>query len=114
VKVSASYVRQDFLALNAATPPSPNQSLLGTVIAENYTKKFGKNKGITFLQQFSATPTWNNLNATMSSGGASLTIPVYKRLGFTTGATDSYLHNPAAGFHKNSFQFTTGLTYAVQ
>lgn len=112
LKVSASYVREAFLSSTAAA--TPNQNLLGTVITENYAKKFGKNKGMTFLQQLSATPTWNNLHASMSAAGASLNIPIYKRLGFTIGANDSFLNNPPVGFRKNSFQFTTGLTYAVQ
>jgi hypothetical protein len=111
-KVSASYLRQGFLASTVGSNPSLNQNLVASTFAENYTRKFGK--GIVFLEQFTATPTWNSLDASMSSARASLTVPLYKRLGFTTGTTDSFLNNPPSGFRKNSFQFTTGLTYTVQ
>ena len=60
------------------------------------------------------TPTWNNLNAWLASANAALTIPVYKRFGFTISALDSYLHNPSLGFRKNSFQATMGLTYSLK
>jgi hypothetical protein len=113
-KVSASYLRQGFLASTVGGNPSLNQNLVASTFAENYTKKFGKGNQIVFLEQLTATPTWNNLDASMSSARASLTVPLYKRLGFTTGATDSFLNNPPSGFRKNSFQFATGLTYTVQ
>ena len=40
-------------------------------------------------------------------------MPVYKRLSFTVGTIDTFLNDPPPGFKKNSFQFTTGVTYAL-
>jgi hypothetical protein len=43
-----------------------------------------------------------------------LTLPVYKRLGASTGVIDSFLNDPPPGFRKNSFQFTLGATYSLR
>jgi hypothetical protein len=42
-----------------------------------------------------------------------LTLPVYKRLSLAVSTLDTFLNNPPPGFKKNSFQFTTGLTYTL-
>jgi hypothetical protein len=38
---------------------------------------------------------------------------VYKRLSLAVSTLDTFLNNPPPGFKKNSFQFTTGLTYTL-
>ncbi len=54
-----------------------------------------------------------NLNAYSAAGFVNLTLPLYKRFNFTTGVIDTFLNNPPPGFKKNSFQFITGITYAL-
>lgn len=86
-----------------------NQHLFSGVFSEAYNRKF-RNK-ITIHQDFSTTPAWSNLNAVSATGDLNLTIPVMKRMNFTFGVADTYLNNPSPGFRKNSFQFTSGITY---
>jgi len=86
-----------------------NQNLIGSVFAENLNRKL--RRGIVFLEQVSVTPTWNNTHARAASANASINVPVDKRLTFTTNLVDTFLNNPPAGFKKNSFQLSTGLTY---
>jgi len=86
-----------------------NQHLFSGVFSEAYNRKF-RNK-ITLHQDFSTTPAWSNLNAVSATGDLSLTIPIVKRMNFTFGVADTYLNNPSPGFRKNSFQFTSGITY---
>jgi hypothetical protein len=66
-----------------------------------------------FTQQVSIIPAWNDTKAYSANGSAALTMPVYKRLSFTVGAIDTFLNDPPPGFKKNSFQLTTGVTYAL-
>ena len=106
VKGSIGYIHQQFSNLGQ------NQSLLASNFGEALLHKF--DGGIALTQQLTVTPTWNNLNAWLASANAALTIPVYKRFGFTISALDSYLHNPSPGFRKNSFQATMGLTYSLK
>jgi hypothetical protein len=106
LKGAVSYIRQDFLSAGQ------NQNLIGSTFSEALTRRFGK--GVVFLQQLSATPAWNNTKAYTASGSASVTVPLYKRLNFTAGVMDSFLNDPPPAFKKNSFQLTTGLTYAFK
>jgi hypothetical protein len=105
-KASVSYTKQQFAA------SSNNQNLIGSVFAENCTHKFAKS--IQFLEGISVTPAWNVTRAYAATGNASLNLPVYKRLAFTVGTSDSFLNDPPPGYKKNSFQFTTGLTYTLK
>lgn len=86
-----------------------NQHLFSGVFSEAYNRKF-QNK-ITLHQDFSTTPAWSNLNAVSATGDLNLTVPIIKRINFTFGVADTYLNNPSPGFRKNSFQFTSGITY---
>ena len=87
-----------------------NQNLIGSTFAETYKRKLPRTL---LLDQFaSISPAWNNTDAYSAHAGATLTFPVYKGLGFNIGAIDDYLNNAPPGFKKNSFQFTTGVTYA--
>ena len=54
-----------------------------------------------------------NFSAYSAIGNATLTAPFYKRLNLTVGTSDSFLNDPPPGFKKNSFQFTTGVTYTL-
>lgn len=105
LKASVSYTRQQFTT-------GPNENLIGAVIGEDYTRKLGR--GMVLTQRGSVTPAFNNTNAYSAAFSALLSIPVYKRLSGATGVVDTYLNNPPPAFKKNSFQFTLGVTYAIQ
>lgn len=105
LKGSVSYIRQQF-----STGPSKN--LIGSVFAEHYNRKLPHGLGVD--QTASVTPAWNNTNAYSAYFSALLTLPVYKRLGASTGIIDAYLNDPPPGFKKNSFQFTLGMTYSLK
>jgi hypothetical protein len=105
LKGGISYIRQQFSIADQ------NQNLASSIFDEKFLRKF--NKGATFAEELSVSPAWNNTNALSALANATLAIPVYKRLTFTTGVVDNFLNDPPPGFRKNSFQFTTGLTYVL-
>jgi Protein of unknown function, DUF481 len=108
LKASVSYVRQEFQSAPGLI--ALNQDLIGSIFVEAFNRKF---KHLTLDQHLSATPTWNNTNASSAAFNALLTMPLYKRLNASAGFIDSYLNNPPPGFRKNSVQLTIGLTYAL-
>jgi hypothetical protein len=101
-----SYIHQAFDIASA------NQALAGSTFGETFTHKFPG--GILFNQQISVTPSWNNTRAYFATGSATLAVPVNERLSFSLSSLDTFLNDPPAGFKKNSFQFTAGLTYALK
>jgi hypothetical protein len=105
VRAEVTYVKQQFFAA------SQDQNLLGSVFSEAYNRKW--KSGITFHELVQISPAWTNTHASSANGALSLSIPVFKRLGFTVGSSDTFLEDPSPGFRKNSFQFTTGMTYAL-
>jgi Protein of unknown function, DUF481 len=105
VQGSVDYERQSFQVA------AQNQNLIGSIFAELYNRTLaGK---IALSEQASINPAWNNTRAYSASASTLVSFPVYKRFSFTTGVTDAFLNNPPAGFKKNSFQFTAGLTYTL-
>jgi len=98
-------VRQQFQT------PTSNQNLAGSIFAERYNRTLLH--GILFTEQLSINPAWNNTQAYSAVGGAGLTLPVYKRLSVAVNTLDNFLNDPPPGFKKNSFQFTTGVTYTL-
>jgi hypothetical protein len=106
LKASVTYVRQSF------TEASANRNLSGSAFEEDYQR--GLRRGIKFNESLIISPAWNDTNAVTASASALLTMPVYKRMNFSIGTIDNYLHDPPVGFKKNSFQATMGLTYALR
>ncbi len=45
---------------------------------------------------------------------ATLILPVWKRFGLSVTTTDNFLNDPPPFYKKNSFVFTTGLTYSLK
>ena len=105
VKASMSYVNQEFQT------SAQNQNLIASTFAERYTRTLPH--GILLAEQLSVTPAWNNTRAYSAVAGAGLTLPVYKRLSVAVNSLDTFLNDPPPGFKKNSFQFTTGVTYTL-
>lgn len=105
IKGSIDYERQSFAI------PAGDLNLLGSIFTQTYNLKFSK--GILMKEQISANPAWTNTRAYSGYASVGITLPVYKRFGFNAATIDSFLNNPPAGFKKNSFQFTTGLSYSL-
>jgi hypothetical protein len=106
LKASTVYINQQF----ATT--SSNQSLIGSTFTELYMRKLLH--GMIFNEKLSATPAWSNTNAYSWNVGAGLAVPVFNRFSASINSIDTFLNDPPLGFKKNSFQFTLGLTYALQ
>ncbi|HEX4137425.1 MAG TPA: DUF481 domain-containing protein [Bryobacteraceae bacterium] len=106
LKAGITYVRQGF------ADPAVNRDLSGSVFEEDFQR--GLARGIKFNQSVVLSPSWNDTNAFTAVGSALLTMPVYKRMNFSLGTIDNYLHDPPSGFKKNSFQATMGLTYSLR
>ena len=105
LKGSITYINQQFEIAEQ------NQNLIGSTFAERYNRTLPH--GILFTEQLSATPAWNNTRAYSAIAGAGITMPVYKRLSLAVNGLDTFLNDPPPGFKKNSFQFTTGVTYTL-
>ena len=113
VKFDIHYEKQKFFLLANTPPPvSPSKSLVGASFGDTYMRKLPK--GLVFNQGATITPAFNQSNAYSAVATAGLLFPVYKRLGFSVGALDDFLNDPAAGSKKNSFQFTAGVTYTLK
>lgn len=104
-KASGSYMSQHFA--DATT-----KNLVGSIFGETYHRDLFA--GIKFDEQITAIPAWNETNALSANGGAGITIPLSKGLGFNLSTLDTFLNDPPSGFRKNSFQFTTGITYSLR
>ncbi len=110
LKATMQFERQDFLS----AIPGTNQSLVGSTFAVNYVRQLPK--GMSFTQQISYIPAWNNTRAYSMVETNKLILPIYKRFGIALGTIDSYLNNPAVTVpptKRNSFQFTMGVTYSL-
>jgi hypothetical protein len=105
LKATVSYIRQDF------TASASDKSLVGSIFNETYHRKLPA--GIVFDEQVTLIPAWNNTNAYSANAGGGLTMALYKRLGLNISALDTFLNDPPPSFRKNSFQFTTGITYTL-
>lgn len=99
------YVNQKFSV-------GPSQQLIASNFQENFTHAFA-NK-ITFNEQATISPAWNNTNAYSAGYLAALTVPVFHRFGLSVASFDNYINDPPPGFKKNSIQFTIGASYAFK
>ncbi len=107
VKADVHYERQNF------APPNPqNEDLIGSSFAESYHRNLPRK--IVFTENGTFIPAWNNLSVYSAIFGAGLDLPTYKRFSLSLSAQDNYLSNPAFGYKNNSFQFVTGIAYALK
>lgn len=106
VKVDVHYERQNFFA------PTPNDNLVGSIFGEAYHRNLPHK--ILFTESGSFIPAWNDSSAYSATFGAGLVLPTYKRLSVNLNMLDNYLNNPAVGYNKNSYQFVTGISYALK
>jgi len=110
LKGQIAYVSQRFTPSDEF-PDGETKHLIGSVFTETYDRLF--RRGMTFHEQLSITPVFNDLSAYSAIGTVNLSMPVYKRLAVTIGAVDSYFNTPPPNFKRNSFQFLTSITYTI-
>jgi hypothetical protein len=99
------YERQNF------TPPGVNQNLVGMTVAEAYKRSLPYK--LAFTESANYIPAFNNTNAYAANFAAGISLPAWKKLSVNFTTTDNYLNDPAPFYNKNSFQFVTGLSYAI-
>ncbi|MBV8902892.1 MAG: DUF481 domain-containing protein [Acidobacteriia bacterium] len=104
LKAELTYVNQRFQS------SAQDQMLVGSVFSEGYDHVF--KHGVMLREALSISPAWNNTRAYSTTGNVLLTFPISKRFSISLNALDTFLNDPSPGFKKNSFQYTTGLTYA--
>lgn len=89
-----------------------NDNLFGSTFTENYRRMLPLR--VTLTQTLAVLPAWNVLNAYSANGSIGVVAPLFRRLSVSMTAADNYLNNPVPGYRKNSFNFTTGLTYTLR
>ncbi|HEY1754703.1 MAG TPA: DUF481 domain-containing protein [Bryobacteraceae bacterium] len=104
LKATMSFISQRFNG-------EANKSLVGSVFNETYHRNLPA--GIKFDEHITLVPAWNNTNAYSANAGAGITMALYKRVSLNVSALDTFLNDPPPSFKKNSFQFTTGVTYSL-
>jgi hypothetical protein len=92
--------------------PTQNVDLFGSTFSESYLRHLPK--GLAFNEFGSVSPSWNQPSAYSTHVNAALIFPIYKGFGYNVGAVDDFLNNAPPGSHKNSSQFTTGITYTIK
>jgi hypothetical protein len=115
LKFDIHFERQMFFVTPNIVPPpplTPSKNLIGANFGDTYMLKLPH--GLVFNEGAVITPAFNQTNAWSATGTAGLVFPVYKRIGFSLGALDDFLNDPAVGSKKNSFQFTVGVTYTFR
>ncbi len=115
LKATLQYEKQLFLSSPGVPATGLEQNLIGSTFNVSYGLKLPK--GIAFAQQLSFIPSYNVPRAYSANETDTLLFPVYRGFGLTVGTIDSYLNNPPAAApvtRRNSFQFTTGITYNIK
>ena len=111
LKSTLQYEGQTFID----APAGQNQNLIGSTLNGTWAAKLPLR--VQFKQQVSWIPAYNNPYAYSAGETDSLTMPFFKSLAFSIGSNDSYLNDPPAAVpptKRNSFEFTTGLTYTLR
>ncbi|MDE1177367.1 MAG: DUF481 domain-containing protein [Edaphobacter sp.] len=111
-RTSLQYEQQLFYNGITSGLGTPSENLVSASIGETWSRVFPHN--IKFNESVSLNPTFNVIQAYSGVASAGFVFPLYKRLNFSVMNTDNYLGNPPEGFRRNSFQFTTGVTYTLK
>ena len=103
LRAQLTFVSQEFLF------GAGNQKLVGSVFSENYEHRF--RRGVILQEALSISPGLSNTQAYSASGNVAVAFPITKHLSLALNSLDTFLNDPSPGFKKNSFQYTTGMTY---
>lgn len=113
VKAVVQFERQSF---SNVLPPAPStQNLIASTFGASYLRHV--TKSILFTQQALYIPAWNDTSAWSFNESDTLSLPAYKNFSFSLGTLDTYLNDVPSTLpptQKNSFQFTTGITYNIK
>lgn len=111
LKTTLQYESQQFIVNSG----SYDQNLVGSTLDSTWAVKLPLK--VLFKQQVSWIPAYNNPYAYSAGETNTLTMPFFKSLAFSVGSIDSYLNDPPPASpptRRNSFEFTTGVTYAIK
>ncbi len=106
VRSEMSFMDQNYV------DPRMNRKLIGSRFLQSYTYTF-KN-GISFREGGGVRPAWNDQRYIYSAGGATVIIPVYKRIGVNVVAMDNFVNNTPRPLKKNIFQLSVGASYTFK
>ncbi len=112
VRASLHYEQQQFYNGITGGLGTPTENLIGASIGETWNKSFKHD--IKFNEYLTLSPTFNVVKAYSGIANAGFLFPVYKNVNFSVTTTDNYLGDPPQGFQRNTFQFTTGVTYTLK
>jgi Protein of unknown function, DUF481 len=112
VRASLQYEQQEFYNGITSGLGTPTENLVSASIGETWSRTFPHS--IKFNEYVTLNPTFNVVRAYSGVAGAGFLFPVYKNLNFSVTTTDNYLGDPPEGFLRNTFQFTTGVTYTLK
>ena len=112
VRAILQYEQQQFYNGITSGLGTPTENLVSASIGETWSRTFWHI--VKFNEYVTLNPTFNVVKAYSGVVGASFVFPVYKNLNFSVSTTDNYLGDPPAGFQRNTFQFTSGFTYALK
>jgi hypothetical protein len=112
VKVILQYEQQQFYNGLTGGLGTPTENFVGAQVNETWNRTFAHN--VKFNEYVTISPTFNVVKGYSGVAGASLLFPLYKNLNFSLSSTDNYLGDPPEGFQRNTFQFTSGITYTLK
>ena len=113
LKATVQYEEQVFIDAASGT----DQNLIGSTFSESYLLKLPHN--IVLTEQGAYLPAYNNMHDYSANENSNIGFPLYKRLSFSVGTIDTYLNDPPLAIYpapinkRNSFEFTTGVTYSL-
>ena len=112
VRAILQYEQQQFYNGITSGLGTPTENLVSASIGETWSRTFPHN--VKFNEYVTLNPTFNVVRAYSGVAGSSLLFPVYKNLNFSVSTTDNYLGDPPEGFKRNTFQFTSGISYTLK
>jgi hypothetical protein len=112
VRAILQYEQQQFYNGITSGLGTPTVNLVSASIGETWSRTFPHN--VKFNEYVTLNPTFNVVRAYSAVAGTSLLFPVYKNLNFSVSGTDNYLGDPPEGFQRNTFQFTSGISYTLK
>lgn len=104
LKATMAYINQKFTV-------GPTKSLVGSVFGETYHRNISST--VKFDEQLTFIPAYNHPSDYSWNAGAGITMLLRKRFNLNISTLDTFLNDPPPGFKKNSFTFTTGISYAL-